>query len=991
MPHNNANPSTCRVPSFLDEVVDEIVAHPLAQARQLHRMALVLPSHRASTTLRKTLISRLGVPARLPKFYALSGFLEELSPLKAADPLEVMARMHRLMKDLDGAMGFDRFVPWASVVLQDFASVDHELADVDKVFQNLADIQGIEDWSFGEAPWSEDQKAFERQWRRLPGLYRALHQDLAQDGMTTRAHVARLVSAAGLTDHVDHLIAAGLTTLTKAEWAALDNWKRVGKLTMMWDGDESYVHDPHNEAGLFIRQHVLGKTRLSDRIGQGLGPQVNLVSCASAVSQAQAVRELLAPLDEESLDQTLVVLPDGSSLGTLLQALPPSDRGYNVTMGLAFHESPVQAWIEQLFLMLDTRGNSWRYDHVQSLHAHPVMQLFHRGEKLRQRDGWAFYNLAKTHRAWVNHADFEAWEADELAEELRKLGELRVDDATSFLERLLAWSADLEPRLGSPLPLAEVEDEPSKALETGMNDPILGGLQTPRDEHDSSHDSSHDSAHDPSQDAWILAGWQRFRAVLGVMHRLQVKHAPMKEAREVRHMVKRLLRLERLDMLGEPAQGVQIMGLTETRALDYDRVIVLDMNEGIVPKASQQDSFLPHDLRSHWGMPGQREREARYAYLIHRLLNRSSEVHFLYRNSPDGKEGGEPSRYLLQIEGSFHDASGRPYLEVKRTTRQLPLPAQRPSIPELEVTPSMREALKRWASRGMSPSAINTMLACPRNFAFRYLWRMGEATEIQTAMEANTLGSVVHWVMEHGIREAGAVGHILTTHHLDHISQAMDDLMARALAEEYNADLVQRGENVLQLEIARATLAKLLRQERLELTRGDSPPFIDDVEQPLNSSHEGQSFGPMSFGGKADRSENIHGVPRVVDYKTGKVTTKDLQLEGDWTTTLNEGSHGKALQLLVYATMVLAHLDPVSQARGVVAGIRSGRNAREGLLSLTIDGSPLITKPHAETFLAWLSDKLCDLSAEGTTYAHDPKSHYCEHCVVLDPVELFSF
>ncbi len=965
MPHNNAYPSTCRVPSFLDEVVDEVVAHPLAQARQLHRMALVLPSHRASTTLRKTLISRLGVPARLPKFYALSGFLEELSPLKVADPLEVMARMHRLMKDLDGTMGFDRFVPWASVVLQDFASVDHELADVDQVFQNLADIQGIEDWSFGEAPWSEDQKAFERQWRRLPGLYRALHHDLAQDGMTTRAHVARLVATGGVTDHVDHVIAAGLTTLTKAEWAALDNWKRVGKLTMMWDGDESYVSDPHNEAGLFIRQHVSGKPRLSNRIGQGRGPQVNMVSCTSAVSQAQAVRDLLAPLDAESLDQTLVVLPDGSTLGTLLQALPPSERGYNVTMGLAFHESPVQAWIEQLFLMLDTRGNSWRYEHVQSLHAHPVMQLFHRGEQVRKQDGWAFYNLAKTHRAWVNHSDFEAWKADELAEELRKLGELRVNDATSFLERLLAWSADVEPRLGSPLPMAEVEDEPSQVLNHGT--------------------------HDPSQDAWILAGWQRFRAVVGVMHRLQVRHAPMTDAREARHMVKRLLRLERLDMLGEPAQGVQIMGLTETRALDYDRVIVLDMNEGIVPKASQIDSFLPHDLRSHWGMPGQRERDARFAYLIHRLLNRSSEVHFLYRNSPDGKEGGEPSRYLLQIEGSFHDGSGQPYLQVQRMTRRLPLPSRRPTIPELEVTPSMREAFKTWAGRGMSPSAINTMLACPRNFAFRYLWRLGEATEIQTAMEANTLGSVVHWVMEHGIREAGAVGHILTTHHLDHISQALDDLMVRALASEYNADLVERGENVLQLEIARATLAKLLRQERLELTRGDSPPFIDDVEQSLNSRHEGQSFGPMSFGGMADRSEHVHGIPRVVDYKTGKVTAKDLKLEGDWTSTLREGSHGKALQLLVYATMVLAHLDPVSQDRGVVAGIRSGRNAREGLLSLTIDGSPLITKSHVEVFLAWLSDTLCELSAEGATYVHDPTSAYCEHCVVLDPVESFSF
>jgi len=218
----------------------------------------------------------------------------------------------------------------------------------------------------------------------------------------------------------------------------------------------------------------------------------------------------------------------------------------------------------------------------------------------------------------------------------------------------------------------------------------------------------------------------------------------------------------------------------------------------------------------------------------------------------------------------------------------------------------------------------------------------------------------------------------------------LDDLMRRALEAEYNAELVHRGENVLQLEIARATIRKLLRQERLELSRGDSPPAIVDVEQTLNSHHPDTAFGPLSFAGKADRSEFVHGAPRVVDYKTGKVTGNELRLTGDWTATLEDGKHGKALQLVVYATMVLAHLDPVAQARGVVAGIRSGRNVKEGLLSLHIDDSPLIRQEHVAVFLDWLAAKLNCLVEPGQTCHHNPDAMYCEHCVVLDPKDSFS-
>ena len=945
--------------SFLDEVLEAILAHPLCEAQRLHRMAVVVPSHRAMSKLRKALQLQLSPPVRLPKFYALSGFVEASSPLTAADPLEVLARFYRIVVADQPEMTFERFVPWATVVLGDFASVDHELGDVDMVFQNLADIQGIEDWSFGEEPWSEDQKAFERQWRKLPSLYRQLHKALLGDGLATRAQLTRRVAEGEQQLDVDHVLAAGLATMSQAEWKCLNRWHARHNLTLLWDADASYVDDVHNEAGLFVRKYRGVDTPFPRTALAQNPPRVQLVACSSTASQTQYVRNVLSELAPEELDRTLLVLPDGGSLGTLLQALPMQSQGINVTMGVALHETPIVSFVDHLFAMLETQGVAWRLEHVQALHAHPVMLHVMGPGKGRAQTGRAIHRLAKAHRAWVKPDDFEAHGAGDWAEDLRHLTPLKVEGATAFLEALSAWAKALELQMEA-MPETLTFDAPPE-----------------------------DSPELDRQVPWIPAGWRRFRTVVAVLQRLQEAHAPMAQAREVRAMIRRLLRQERVDLLGEPNKGLQVMGLTETRALDFDRVLVLDMNEGTVPQTSVPDSFLPMDLRHALHMPGPREREARYAYLVHRLMNRSKEVHLLYRQGSDKKDGGEPSRYLMQLEDSFHKANGEPYLRVERVVHQLPLPEARPEIPSMEITDGMRDRLQQWSSEGMSPSAINTLLQCPRNFAYRYLYKMGEATELQTAMEASTLGSVVHWVMEHGLTEVE--GHVLQVHHLENIRLALDGLLEEALESEYNTALVKRGENVLQLEIARTTLLKLLRQEMKELSSGEPAPYIVKLEQELHSRHPGTGAGDLAFRGFADRREEVRGLPRVVDYKTGKVEAKELKLKDDWTAQLERGTKGKALQLVVYATMVLASLDPDAQEQGVLACIRSGRNVREGLLHLSIDGETLIKPQHAQTFIDWLSDKLEAYIASGNHVVHNADAKYCEHCVVLDPPESFSF
>ena len=216
---------------------------------------------------------------------------------------------------------------------------------------------------------------------------------------------------------------------------------------MLWDADRTYVHDVHNEAGLFIRKFRSPNAPLVQGTLASQPPKVRLVGCASTVLQTQHVRDILANLTPEQFNQTLVVLPDGGTLGTLLQALPSNANGLNVTMGLAMHETPVLSFVDQVFTMLETTSDTWRLEQLQAFHAHPVMHHIQRTQGHNPRVGRAMHALAKAHRAWVSADDFEELGARGFAQDVRQLAPLRAKEASAFLEALSSWARALEGRL----------------------------------------------------------------------------------------------------------------------------------------------------------------------------------------------------------------------------------------------------------------------------------------------------------------------------------------------------------------------------------------------------------------------------------------------------------------------------------------------------------------------------------------------------------------
>jgi RecB family exonuclease len=299
----------------------------------------------------------------------------------------------------------------------------------------------------------------------------------------------------------------------------------------------------------------------------------------------------------------------------------------------------------------------------------------------------------------------------------------------------------------------------------------------------------------------------------------------------------------------------------------------------------------------------------------------------------------------------------------------------------------MKERFNKWMAEGMSPSAINKMLTCERNFTYRYLMKLSEPTDLEESIKSNTLGSIVHKVFEVGLEDALNI--TLQEHHLKDILSKVDELLSDAITQEYKYGPSDRGENFLLIRSARSTIKKILKRELYELNNENSHITITGLEEEIDATYTLKDGTKVKFYGKADRVEKVNGVTRVVDYKTGKATQTELNLsdtkEVDWDGVegkLNRGKASKALQLLVYCAMLLKR----DQTGDIVnAAIRSGRNAHSGLLTLTINKNSNITKDDVDRFLDWIGMRLASFGEDGKKISHNEDSHFCEYCVVLDP------
>jgi ATP-dependent helicase/nuclease subunit B len=940
-------PPLSHATTFVGRMTAWVKSHPQETWGDL---TVLLPNSRAITFL-KTELEVDAMPGTwLPEMSTLGHWAQGRTGLKSPPQLELLLTLYEVAQSFPADCGlpewssFDAFNMWGRCALGDFAAMENHWGTggltPSMVFTNLQKIKDIESWSFDSAELTVDQQRFLAQWDMLCPLMERFTERLAEHGHALPGRILRDCLATDISGK--NVLIGGFNAMTPAEKNVLDALRSSGA-TVLWDSDRSIVDNPAVGAA-FVRQHATAteNSAIPDQLQHG-ERTLKAVRCSARSMQTQYVQKVLRErLAEGQTDfrRTAVVLPKADLVPQLLLALPEGLGAVNVTMGVPLNMTPVADF---LFLALSLAGDAprFRHDTLRAVLSHPITRKLHPEVPREERQ-----LLEKMTRKFIF-----------------SVGQTDLEGMPHICRALGPW-----------LDIKSSE----RATEH-----FVGALCNWAD----------GNALQALKDPWLEAAWSGLQDVL-CLHLRQQERAPESlNWLGLRSRLTRMLSSASIDLAGEPIEGLQIMGLLESRGLDFDEVFVLDVNEGTLPSGDAPPTFLPLDLRRRWDLPGRSDRDKLYGSHLIRLLHTARTSHWVHLD--DQLNDAEPSRFIRIVDAwAQRDVPNIHVLHQMISTRS---PGSAPETPGLDWNEGMHKA---WHTliheRGISPSAVNKLLSCPRQFRYRYLLRLGEPPEIEETMKASTQGSIAHAVMEKVLKEA--LGRELRKEDLKFEAKALSKLVNEAFFDKqrermrYPKSATDSGENHLLLGQLTAVVRKWLKDEIEEIKAKGKGPTVIAVEQPLEAEIELSK--PLKGGsklkilGNADRVEHPAGRPkdlRIIDYKSGTVEKGDVRLKDqDWEEKLREGKKDKAVQLLIYAVMA-AQAHP--EASEILTGIRPGKSKSKGILHLEKkvgkNWGNWAASDSFEPFVDWL-EALLHETESSQWVVHNPDAKYCDFCLGVE-------
>ena len=831
----------------------ELLAERMLQSDlPLENQVVILPTKRSANFLSTILAERTEGATWLPELFTLNEWASQISGLEPAENLLTSFALYEAYSDTMGteAQPLSEFLSWSSVLQSDFNDIDAYLIDPRSIFRELVDYTEIEQFSFLRSPLSEKQESYQRFWRELPDIFEKFRKSLLDKNIGTSGMIMRQASERAedyFAKYKNRFVrVAGFNALTASERKLLKTMEdsRCGRV--YFDADD-YLMRTDKNAGRFIKRNVesgLGEVVKPTTSFADKNTDIRVISSAFKLDQANAVAAILEKTSEEDLKKTGLILADESMLMPVIERLPESVKAVNVTMGLSLGNSSFRNWIDAWFeLHLTTRRIERKYllnvRRLSQLLNHPFSILIGLSPHAPFSD------------SWVKIDDFEE-QSDEsvLLEPLQNELGLTNKNVSAFLNWVLVRikRSDLskpEVRMG----LLGCE----KLLET-LN---------------------------------RLAEFSRFREL---------------ELTNLRQIFLRVLASTKLSLLGEPMQGLQIMGVLETRALSFKNLIICSVDEGNFPKGSHTESFIPFEIRNFHNLPGRREKEAVFAYQFYRLLSHSEDFSAVFHSDAGTFSGGEMSRYLMQVREDFGHLNRYEQVELKGS--EFAYHRDKKTIEKnKKVVETIKDSL---VGKGLSASSINRFYESPLEWYYSNILALPEPQT--TEIDPSAFGTIVHNSLEKLFEPYR--GEVISKEIIEIISKRVDQVVNECFNHEAGKKDYLHGINRLHFETARKMINTYLRFETLDISDGVEIIYLESerrVERFIEVEHHGKNL-KVKIKGFIDRIEKRDGILYLIDFKTGNVDHRDLKL----TVTKKKDSFdleflseklkskGKALQLLLY-------------------------------------------------------------------------------------------
>src|SRR5690554_4373426 len=660
----------------------------------ISEITFILPSKRAGGFLMNEIKNSSSATSFAPKICSIEEFVEEVANLKIIDNTELLFKSYEAYLNtvaIKEKEDFESYSTWALTLLSDFNEMDRYLVDPKPFFSYLASIKTIERWGVKKET-SELVSNYLEFWDNVSFLYEnlnslLLNEAIGYQGMVYREAVANLEHYLAHNGERVHMF-IGFNALNTSEQHIVQELLETGNTKIYWDTDRYFFEDKDHSASHFIRKYTnewkYYKNEKLSTLPTNFQKEKNIqiIETQKNVGQAKYVGELLSTFSEEQLNNTAIVLGDEHLLVPILYSLPENITKVNVTMGAPLKIFPATVFFELLYKLHTRPSASWYYKDILALLNHPLATSL----------------LPTAQRICEN---------------------LISQNITHVTPQMLFENSSVEEREVLKLLFGDWKDDSNLAVDATLK--ILLKL-------------SEVFQKSRIERAVLYELYSIFQKIEG----LNQKYPHLKTVKTVLTLFSELLATSSLDFEGDAYQGLQIMGVLETRALDFENLIITSVNEGVLPSGKSNSSFITYDLKQQFGLPLYHDKDAIYTYHFYRLLYRASNISLLFNNHSEGISSGEKSRFLRQLE-----VENLPAHTLEHLVLSTKLNVSQPKLQQIHKTDAIMARLLEISDKGFSPSALTSYIRNPMDFYFQRVLGMREFEEVEETVAANTLGTIV--------------------------------------------------------------------------------------------------------------------------------------------------------------------------------------------------------------------------------------------------------
>ena len=859
--------------TFLDEIAEEIVHSKYP----FESLKIVVPSRRATLFLKNAIARQIQKPSFSPEIVTIENFVTELSGLKKVLHVDLMFEFYAIYCDVSKKKNrdsFNQFLGWAPTILSDFNQMDAYLVNAQNFFEFQFSLQEMTQWTR-----SDDQsKIIENHlqfWRIMPTLYKGLNQRLRQKQQGTLGFIFREATANlefYLSHNDKHHYFVGFNALNESESQIIQEFISRYKGTAFWDIDQHFYEDKIHAAGKFIRQYhkdwkSLRSQPTAFKENYTQPKKIEIIRVSKNIAQAKYAAQLAYQLTNDHPDEkTAVVLGNESLLTPALSAIDDTTTAWNVTMGYPLEDTPTAHFFEVFFqLHMNLNKGYFFYKNLKSLLSTPWCQSLFKFHYINIED----YLKDIESKNLFRFSQDKLYPNDD-TKSIQYCFFGPIDTVGDFLQRLLS-----------------------------LCDHFIFFLEKSNETAATLH----------------LAYFQKFKSLFNQLEAMHQKHSFVEDLSSLLLIYRALMKVEKIHFLGEPLEGIQFMGLLETRLLDFDNLVITNLNEGTLPAGKKNNSYLPFDLKKKFNLPTFLENDAIYTYHFYRLLQRAKRVYLLYNTQSDGLNSEEMSRFLYQLK---YQKQTHHHIEEK----QLILNYQTPAIPErkFEKTEKIRQKLKAIAKKGFSPSSLSLYLRNPLDFYYQRVLGIKEKNTMEFTINNMNRGNLVHEVIEK--LYLPYENQILSVPDFQEMKKRLLPLMEEHYKSIYHGTQKKTGRNHIIFQVLKKSILDFLEVEQKQVKEGNQIKILH-LEHPFERSLSipGIDF-PVKLIGVIDRIDLYNETLRIIDYKTGKIELKHLKLP-HWEVFDEQTEYTYLFQILLYSYVQKSLISLYPKAS---AGIISFRN-----------------------------------------------------------------